>query len=595
MPESIEIVINGDEKDFIAAAKKVDAETKRLSDTLKKAGVSQSAYNQVVAKSNKALQEQAAAAGKSSGVFASVGNAIQGLVNPATLAVGALTAIGGVIKGSYGDFQNYAGAVRDLALVSGTGAEQSSLLLQVLDDFEISAEDVTVATKKMTANGLVPTVETLAQLSDQYLAIQDPMERNEFVLKNLGKAGLEWVNVLSQGSEALMKTSDEVNKYLILSDEQIKKAEQERLAMDALSDSWQGVKIQIGSAMGNLILWAQNEQTVTERAEELAKANGELGLTVENQSKYIGTAREQLDNEAHAMQHAADVTAYYAARTKESAEAQDVLQTALNGTSGSLEEISARNADLIKDAITIQKQQDDYKTSQEEILATIQELNDEKAKVRSWDKAGIEEVNKKIDEQKEKYAENTAAFVEAQTTKLAMMALEKVAMSDGVAGFSDAEAAKALAILDTADVAEEAAIREAIAFDKATSSIANGADAAANMKRLLDLMQKGYSIDVAVNFEANQNAWNQMNNNASQTGTGGFAPGIHAAGGSFIIPSAMGRSFMLPSSVGNEAFRMAGGHTASGNERITVTPQNKDVIDYKKLARVLRDTMAQAG
>jgi len=206
MAETVEILIKGDETDFIAAARKVDAENKKLNETLKKAGVSQAAYNKVVAQSNRALEQQAAAMNKTavagkggSGIFAQMGSAIGGMINPATLAVGALTAIGGVVKSSYGDFQNYAGAVRDLALVSGTGAEQSSLLLQVLDDFEISAEDVTVATKKMTANGLVPTVETLAKLSDQYLAINDPMERNEFILKNLGKSGIGLGNHILRG------------------------------------------------------------------------------------------------------------------------------------------------------------------------------------------------------------------------------------------------------------------------------------------------------------------------------------------------------------------------------------------------------------
>jgi len=272
------------------------------------------------------------------------------------------------------------------------------------------------------------------------------------------------------------------------------------------------------------------------------------------------------------------------------------LIASLDGMAGSLEEVSARNADLINDAISIQSSQDKYNESQQETLDKIAALQEEKAGMYAWEREDIAAVDEKIKELQGAYADASAEFVAAQQTKLAMMALEKVALSDGVAGYSEAEAEKAMAILATADIAEEAAIRQAIAFDTVSGSIANSANAAQDLERILKAMAHGYTIDVAMHMTTTGVAsTGGQNVQQTQYAAGGSFIVPNAAGGSFNIPHANGQSFMLPASIGNEAFRMGGGHTATGGERVTVTPQNKDIIDYKKFARVLRDTIAQAG
>jgi DnaJ-domain-containing protein 1 len=189
-----------------------------------------------------------------------VGKGVVGLVAQNATLIAGLTGVAVAAKASYMEFQNYAGSVRDLAAISGTGAVETSKLLQVLDDYQLTAQDVTAATRFMTKAGLTPTIDTLAKLSDQYKAINDPMQQNEFILKNLGKGGLQWVNVLQQGGAALRAQSEEVNKALVLTDAQIKKSEQARLAVDALSDSWQGVKVSVGSFVGGLIVQNDNLQ-----------------------------------------------------------------------------------------------------------------------------------------------------------------------------------------------------------------------------------------------------------------------------------------------------------------------------------------------
>lgn len=143
--------------------------------------------------------------------------------------------------------QEYGKAVRDISAISGTSAEDASRLLQVLDDFEISSQDVTAAVRAMTKEGLTPNMETLAKLSDEYLSINDAQARNEFIIKNLGRAGLQWVHVLQQGGDALREMNDNVNKGLILNDQQVASIEEMRLSLDNLNDTWEMTMLIFGT------------------------------------------------------------------------------------------------------------------------------------------------------------------------------------------------------------------------------------------------------------------------------------------------------------------------------------------------------------
>ena len=190
---------------------------------------------------------------------------------------GAGKAVYGVLSDLYGSFSKYAGQVRDLSIATGTNAEETSTLLQVLDDYQITAEDVTAASKKMKDNGLVPTIDTLAKLSDQFLSIEDPAKRLEFAQDNLGKSYSKYLNVLEKGGATIRANANEVNKNLILTDEQIKQSEEARLALDALSDAWEGMKVQAGAAIGSIIV-AQTRQA--DRIEYLRNISGKTAAEI---------------------------------------------------------------------------------------------------------------------------------------------------------------------------------------------------------------------------------------------------------------------------------------------------------------------------
>jgi len=143
----------------------------------------------------------------------------------------------------------YAAEVEKVSLMSGASAAQSSRLIQVLDDYKITTDDITTAMRKMTAQGYAPTIETVAQLADQYNSLNTTQEKNAFLIENLGRGGAEWAKVLSLGSDALLEMNGNIDENLILTEKNIQAAEDYRLNIDQLEDSWQGVTILLGNAV----------------------------------------------------------------------------------------------------------------------------------------------------------------------------------------------------------------------------------------------------------------------------------------------------------------------------------------------------------
>jgi hypothetical protein len=137
--------------------------------------------------------------------------------------------------------------VRTLTDVSSMSAEEASRFLQVLDDYGLSAQDALTATKALTKQGHEPSIETIAQLSSQYNSLNSVEEQNEFIIKNLGKGGLEWARVLGLGEDKLRALNAQVNVNLVLSQQQLDAAEKNRLATDELTDSWDAFTISLGN------------------------------------------------------------------------------------------------------------------------------------------------------------------------------------------------------------------------------------------------------------------------------------------------------------------------------------------------------------
>lgn len=183
---------------------------------------------------------------------------------------------------------NYANDVRALSMLSGESTENTSRFIQVLDDYKLSADDALLATKALTKNGLTPNLETLAKLSDEYLNLNSVEEKNEFILKNLGKGGLQWVEVLNKGSAALREQGAAVNESLILSQQAVDNARAYELALDDWNDAVLALKVSIGNellpALTSMMKGISNSAAIREEANRLltegVAGNREEALTM---------------------------------------------------------------------------------------------------------------------------------------------------------------------------------------------------------------------------------------------------------------------------------------------------------------------------
>ncbi len=401
--------------------------------------------------------------------------------------IGVLVGVGVAAGKAFGEFQKYAGEVRDLAIASGTSAEQSSRLLQVLDDFGVTADDVTAATRAMKEKGLVPTVDTLAKLSDQFLAIEDPAERLNFAQDNLGKSASKYYNVLSQGSKAILANSAAVSKSLILTDKQIKDAERQRLAVDAVGDAWQGFKISVGAAVGNVILLNDD----MEKAKQILRDNGvAIGGNV-YQTQEFKDALAQVRAEQDAVNA---VTADSVTETENAMEAEKAREEALKNLSRAFE-------GLLSSMFTIQDANEQYNDKIEDLNRSDQELVNKKfdlelafKREQAAGKATAEsfseyihnlaEVNQAIDENIIKRDEAAKDLEKQSAQRIFDLAQERLG-ADGLIDAGEFEYLQTLAVQKglVSQAAADQAIAESRAADDIVNSYNNQTDAAGDSAR----------------------------------------------------------------------------------------------------------------
>jgi hypothetical protein len=219
----------------------------------------------------------------------------------------------------------------------------------------------------------------------------------------------------------------DINKNLILSDEQIAAAEEQRLAMDALSDSLEGLEVAFGAAIGSQILAAQKMKEHTEAVGEYARAQG---MVINNQR----TAREaeeayaeSLAATGYAEERAAMMGEYWEKQLGDTTSAMDdAIPTVENLSKGYKEYL-----DLVG---TISAEEESHGDKMADLNGQLEEAGAKLAeltKTRWWDVEAIEEQKGKIDELKQKMAEETADFQQNTRERILSMLEEKLA-ADGL-------------------------------------------------------------------------------------------------------------------------------------------------------------------
>jgi hypothetical protein len=349
-------------------------------------------------------------------------------------------------------------------------------------------------------------------------------------------------------------------------------------------------------------------------ADAMDKASEATGLTDQRSRIYLGAMQLQVDKQKEQEESTKNTTTAIA----EQGDAMQENIPTLEELNQAMEDLQEANANLIDGAIEITNRNKDYQQSQEDILAQISELTTEKENMYSWEVDKIQETQDKIDELSEQYAQNAEDFRAAMEEKFSLMAVEQIALSDGIEGFSQAEYEKARLILETQDIATAAAFEEQQAMTMLAEAVANGTLPVEQWGATLDSVMADGVVSVA-EVQAAIEAVPKQNTVTFDIVTNGAPPNLDLSPDASTAPKgthrtghANGGSFLVPQSYGIEGFVMGNGDTASGGELITVSSgsgsqtdtrmlelleriANKPSFTEYELARVVSDAVIQVS
>lgn len=177
--------------------------------------------------------------GGTAGSMGSMADAMNGLgialpITPMALFGEALQAAGQFARDSMEEYSAYVDEISKMAAFTSTTTEEMSKLYQIADDLRIPMGDLEMALKTMTTKGTAPSIEGIQQLSEKYLAIEDPLARAQFLTENFGRAGQEMGRLMELGASGIDSAADSIANWMIVTG----KSEQEIKDYLATQDRW---------------------------------------------------------------------------------------------------------------------------------------------------------------------------------------------------------------------------------------------------------------------------------------------------------------------------------------------------------------------
>lgn len=554
----VRLVVEG-EQQYQAALKAAQNSNSGFSTSVEKTGTQST-------QASKGIDKMGASA-KSSGAYMKELEGFTIALNQGLeLAQKAFELVSGALEKTVGYTIDYGEQVRNLTLLSGESAEESSRLIRVADDLGVSYDQLKMSVKAMAKEGISPSIEQLATMSDEFLKIQDPAARDEFLLKNLGKAGLDMADFMSQGGDAIRQASANMEQSLILTDKDIAATHEAELGKREFNDAMEAIALSLGKTLLPAVA-----EILKKGKEFLDWLNGAINLgknateAQQAQSKAVALASSSYDD------YTKKIVENYHQQIKAAAASGDLIaQTRLQ----ILEENILKGQDIAK-------------------LYNLQQMT--LAEYAVTNAQGV--LNTELDQ----YNKKSAVYISSMETATAQ---QRAAIdSTGDLARANAFAKQSAADLQAAEDAQKAAtdiltgsmneltrqtLYQAASEGMSTDQKLRLAEAMGLVNRdsldyltavndLKNMMENGYITVEEYNKRVTALAdsydrlhskdltitttYIEIHKNGGTVGAGG-AKGQYASGGSWMI----GPGFE------NEGYRFPDGRTASSGEMVTVTP-----------------------
>ena len=136
----------------------------------------------------------------------------------------------------------------DLAQLTGTSVRETSELAATLELLGIKQDGLNKIVKAFTAQGLQPTMTNIRALAAEYQAIQDPIEKNEFLFKRFGRQAADVAEILGKSTEELDSFTEAARQSGKVIDEETAAAgERLNVQLEKLKQRAEGAGIAIGN------------------------------------------------------------------------------------------------------------------------------------------------------------------------------------------------------------------------------------------------------------------------------------------------------------------------------------------------------------
>ncbi len=494
---------------------------------------------------------------------------VKGAILETAAVAGALVAGGIAIKKIFdetaGTFVNYANQVRRIQDATGATAEDSARVIQVLDDFRISEEELEKAVAK-GGKTFDYTAAGLAKMSDEYLQLTDANQKADFMQERFGKNWISFVPVMKQGGQAIRDAAAAVNDSLVPNQKAIDQAQEYQIALDNLNDAWMGLKVTIGGAILPVVTDAIEHFNALNEADQKLKEEGLTPGTrafYDRRAELVNLIKAENDAKAAAMIHT------------------DALDENTAAVGESIEVLKER-ADAMKDMLgligKIQSANDSYEETAKNLAEEHAKIEKERADALAlgWDKTSdkIKDYDQALDENAQKAEENAAKHHDA----MGKIQFDLLVTKLSVDGITEAE----YGMIQQAGLAFGVFDRESVIAAQnmgiVTQAIVDGKARLEDTQALLEIMSKGYSIDVAIRISGQQALQGLQNTLGGKEGKKAIVgSGVKRAGGthgwekvpsgypndSFLVGLTSGENFAVIPNSGGQTQNLVGGGTVN--------------------------------
>lgn len=315
-------------------------------------------------------------------------------------------------------------SIRTMAQNLGLATDETSRIVQVMDDFGVSSEQLQTALQLAVKNGFAPSIESIAQLADEYNSIQDPVQRAAVLTEKFGKNWSVLTPALREGGDRIREAADSIDDSLIVTKDAADAAENYRRALDDLQDAITGVKIGIGN---DLIPIVTEALKLFGRIGELTSGDSMAGMNsgIAWQVALMEREKEQLWGVREEMEKIKDLD--MAGPIAETGTAIDETAQAAARARAAFEELAFVTGGEVTEEF------ENYQDKQKDLTEKLGELKsklDETSKRTPWKTDDIANLKKEIEGVNQALWDNQAAQAAANKERLFSMLQDQLETSN---------------------------------------------------------------------------------------------------------------------------------------------------------------------